>query len=423
MFMTLLRQSWSKLPRNVRNLIRSLLESFFSCKISSTRTLVKGDVVVGGFLGTASGLGQGARWMLDFFKIVGLPTYGANFSKLSVIEENFEGGPLWPPEAGNGGIIIIHMNPSLFPLGAYRTLGKEKILPRRVVCLWAWELDVVPQRWKKALDAVDEIWVPSQFVAGGLKKIAPQKPIHVVPCLVDVETYPTISTIDPLPQLVGQTIVFFMYDVGSTHARKNPCAVVEAFKKACVGIPDTTLVIKINNNHLWPKSVDMLKQACEGMSNVLLIEKKFSPEMMKNVLARIDIAISLHRSEGFGLLMAEAMAAGKPVIATGWSGNMDFMTKESSILIDYTLIRAEDPQHLYDRYNAQWAEPDIDQAAKALRHLLNNPAERQLLGKAAREHITKYLSRRHCLEMLPETFWQSLEDPVCRERLLNNQSI
>lgn len=416
--MTIIRRSWAKLPRRARDFIRSLLEDCFPCKLPTGRPLVKGDIVVGGFLGTASGLGQSARWMLHFFKTAGLPAYGANFSKLSVIEENFEGGPLWPPQAAPSGIIILHMNPSLFPLGAYKSLGKARLLPRYIVGYWAWELDVAPPRWRRALDALDEIWVPSHFVASGLKKLAPEKTIRVMPCLVDVTSYPTKPAIDPLPQCAGRTIVFFMYDVGSTHARKNPCGVIEAFKKAATENPEACLVLKINNSHLWPQSAEMVHRVAEGASNIIILEEKFSAAMMKNLLARIDIAISLHRSEGFGLLMAEAMAAAKPVIATGWSGNMDFMDASCAVLIDYKLVKTEDPQHLYDKYGTEWAEPDIDHAARELRRLLHDPAERQRLGNAAREHIGHYLSQRDCLSLMPDIFWQSLADPSWRERLL-----
>ena len=416
-FVLVLRFFWSRLPRGFRNFVRSRLEAFFPCKISPARPLAKGDIVVGGFLGTASGLGQGARWMLGFFRSAGLPVHGANFSKLTIIEEDFEAGPLWPPEASSGGIAILHMNPSLFPLGAYQTIGKARLASRRVVGYWAWELGIVPRRWQLALDALDEIWVPSHFVADAIKQIAPQKPVYVVPALVDVETYPTQPTVDPLPQFAGRTVVFFMYDVGSTHARKNPCAVVEAFKKASVDHPDATLVIKINNGPLWPESVERVKKAAEGMANVLILQEIFSTAMMRNLLARIDIAVSLHRSEGFGLLMAEAMAAGKPVIATGWSGNLDFMNNECSVLVDYKLVPVEDPQHLYDKYDAPWAEPDVDQAAQALRRLLGDPAERQRLGQAARRYVQSCFARQTCLRLLPESFWQSLEDPTWRARL------
>lgn len=137
--------------------------------------------------------------------------------------------------------------------------------------------------------------------------------------------------------------------------------------------------------------------------------ERLTDQDMKNLIARANIVMSLHRSEGFGLLMAEAMAAAKPVIATGWSGNIDFMPKECTMLIDYTLIPVVDPQHFYDRYQAQWADPDINQAANALRYLLDNPDECQRMGTAARAHIAKTLSADNIMDRLPQSFWDAIE--------------
>ena len=202
-----------------------------------------------------------------------------------------------------------------------------------------------------------------------------------------------------------------MYDVGSIHARKNPEAVIEAFRRA--NTPQSVLIIKIKNDSVWPKSLHILQTAIKDMPNVHIIREKFTHEEMKNLIARMDIIISLHRSEGYGLLMLEAMAAAKPVIATGWSGNLDFMTPDCAVLIDYTLVPVEDPQHCYDKYNAVWAEPNIIQAAEALKRLLNNPAERKRLGDAARGHITDYLSPEKWKKSLPKSFWGSLSKTNC----------
>ena len=225
---------------------------------------------------------------------------------------------------------------------------------------------------------------------------------------MDISLTPSKPTYDLLPQFSGKILVFFMYDVRSTHARKNPEAVINTF--ILTNDQNSVLIIKINNNHAWPESLKRIQTLSKDIPNIHIICEKFTHDEMKNLIARMDIVISLHRSEGYGLLMVEAMAAAKPVIATGWSGNLDFMTPDCSILIDYTLIPVEDPQHCYDKYNAVWAEPNIIQAAEALRRLLNDPAERKRLGDAARAHITDYLSPEKWKKSLPKSFWDSLSN-------------
>jgi glycosyltransferase involved in cell wall biosynthesis len=220
-----------------------------------------------------------------------------------------------------------------------------------------------------------------------------------------VTSIPTLPTRDIVPEFDGKTIIFFMYDVRSAHSRKNPEAVIKAFRMAAENRPDCILLMKINNTESWPESESRLRKLAEGCNTIHFMHKKLSSEDMQNLMARVDIIISLHRSEGFGLLMAEGMAAGKPVIATGWSANMDFMTVESSILIDYTLIPVVDDQRGYDGYNAVWAEPNVHQAAEALRLLIESPEERNRLGQAARAQILSYLSDDNWLKTVPEAFW------------------
>jgi len=372
------------------------------------RSLLKGNVVVAGFLGTGSGLGEGARQMLREFQDTHIQALPANVSRFAVLED-FEGGALWPDDAGLGGIVIFHVNPDILNL-VIGAIGRQRLQQRKIVGCWAWELDVVPRQWIRTLRHVDEVWVPSHFIANALRKVASDKPIHVLPYPMDVASVPMVPSQDPLPEFKGRPIVFFMYDVRSTHARKNPEAVIEAFRRATVGDDNPVLVIKVHGAQAWPEARARLQRAAAGCTNIHILQKTFLPDAMRDLMARVDIVISLHRSEGFGFLMAEAMAAAKPVIATGWSSNLDFMSPECSILVDVKLVPVIDPQHIYDKYGALWAEPNIEQAADALWRLLHNPAERQRLGLAAREHITAFYSKQNWLKSLPPSFWQALDD-------------
>jgi glycosyltransferase involved in cell wall biosynthesis len=404
LFKKIIRGLWNKQPLWTRKLAIEFYMRLALKKLDSKRKIEPGDIVVTGLFGTLSGLGEGVRHLASRLRAAGLTVGKSNVSRVALLDD-IDGGDLWSPSFTNGGVLILSLNPYLLPF-AFSSLGARRIGARYVIGIWYWEIQNFPKSWKRAVSCVDEIWAGSRFVAEGLRKIAGSTPVHVVPLPLDVASTPTVPSRDPLPAFAGKTIVFFMYDVRSTHARKNPEGIIKAFRLAAENNSDYQLVIKINNTELWPESEARLKRLAEGCSNIHFMHEKLSNEDMKNLMARVDIVISLHRSEGFGLLMAEGMAAAKPVIATGWSANMDFMTPDSGILIDYDLVPVIDDQHGYDGLNAVWAEPRIEQAAEALRRLIRDPEERARLGQAARRQITAYLSPENWIKMLPESFWK-----------------
>ncbi len=398
----LLKIVWRCQPVKLRQWERAVVTLFLTRKVDPERQILPGNVVVAGFFGTASGIATIARHMLRQFNDNHIPALAANLSHLATTD--IEAGPLWPENAGTDGAVIFNANPDMMSI-AMAAIGWARLRTRRIIAIWAWELETVPSGWITAMRAVDEVWVPSKFIADALKRAAPEKPVYVVPPPMDVAAMPTAPRQDPLPQFAGRPVVFFMYDVNSVHARKNPEAVIEAFRRATLNDSTPLLVLKISNDHVWPESYERVQKAIADIANVHIIREKLPYETVKDLLARADIVLSLHRSEGFGFLMAEAMAAAKPVIATGWSANTGFMTRECSVLIDYKLVPISDPQHVYDSYKAVWAEPDIAQAASELRRLLDDPAERKRLGQAARNHIMSYMSAQNGLKNLPQSFW------------------
>ncbi len=138
-----------------------------------------------------------------------------------------------------------------------------------------------------------------------------------------------------------------------------------------------------------------------GATNVRIIDTLLSKPDMTGLIAASDIVISLHRSEGFGLVPAEAMALGKPVVATAWSGNIDFMTERNSALVTYTLVPVIDPEHSFSADGQCWADANIDHAAEWLSRLGSNAELRERMGAAARADVTRQLS--------PERFAHTIE--------------
>jgi glycosyltransferase involved in cell wall biosynthesis len=178
-------------------------------------------------------------------------------------------------------------------------------------------------------------------------------------------------------------IVLQAFDLRSTAARKNPLGGLDAYLRAVPQASDRArLVCKLVGAQAFPDIFAQLKARVAEREDLILIADELSAHDMLTLTASADVILSLHRAEGFGLLLAEGMWLGKPVVATAWSGNMDFMDADSAALIDYKPMVAKDPQGMYS--GALWADPDLDAAAERLRALIGDPAARVALGERAR---------------------------------------
>ncbi|MGH7155026.1 MAG: glycosyltransferase, partial [Acetobacteraceae bacterium] len=183
-------------------------------------------------------------------------------------------------------------------------------------------------------------------------------------------------------------VVLVSANLASSFERKNPLAAIAAFRTAFGDRPDRVLMLKIGNPDHFPADFARLQAGIAGAANIRLETRTLPAADAHALTAAADVILSLHRSEGFGLVLAEAMLLGKPVVATGWSGNMDFMREGNSVPVPFTLMQAVDPRGVYDVPGAAWAEPDIGAAAAALRRLADHPSERIALGQAARNDLT-----------------------------------
>jgi glycosyltransferase involved in cell wall biosynthesis len=388
-------------------LIRGLIRVFKLPPLNPNRPLPPGPCVLAGFFGTVSGLGESARQMLRVMRRACIDVHTANVSQFAFID--MPGGNLWPENLPPGGAVLLLFNPDvMYPV--LNSLLPHGVTDHRMIAYWHWELPKLPASWVQAMRQVDEIWVPTRFLAEAVRRADRTKRVHVVPDCLDVDAMPLAPREDPFPQFAGRPLVFFSYSIFSSQARKNPEAVISAFCKAvdgmklCSGQERPVLVVKTQGEAAWPSGVAALRKMIGDRDDILLIVGKFPRDVIEDMIARADIVMSLHRSEGFGYLMAEAMAAAKPVIATNWSGNVDFMTETCAVLVPYRLIPVRDPQGIYAVRGAEWADPDIEFAAAALRRLLENPDERQAMGQAAREHIRGYFSLGNWRAHLPEDF-------------------
>lgn len=258
-----------------------------------------------------------------------------------------------------------------------------------------WELPHYPKEWATQLDRFDEIWAASRFVMQGLEQ-ACSKPVVHMPLATEIQLDSFLGRrYFGLPE--ADYVFLFFYDLRSYSARKNPRAVLEAFKQLLNDRPyaRTHLVIKVNGVDMYPHAFADLRAEVQALpGRTTLIEQMMSSNEVKNLLRCSDCFVSLHRSEGYGFGIAEAMALGKPVIATAYSGNMDFMTADTSLPVDYHLIPVLEGEYPYHE-GQHWAEPDVDQAAGYMVRLLDDPAWGRLLGKKAQMHLLMHFSYRH----------------------------
>ncbi len=267
------------------------------------------------------------------------------------------------------------------------------------IASWYWEASTLPAFATEQLSRVDEIWVPSRFV-GATFRGACSKPVTVVPCVVDVPLPPSSSRADfGLPE--DALLIFYSFDASSSDARKNPWGLIEAFARAFEEEErrgHVRLVIKVQN--LADRRFRPVLQDALAAVHGILIEEEFDRGEMNGLLGAIDVYASLHRAEGFGLGMAEAMFLGKPVIATAYSGNLDFMTAANSCLVGYRLRPIDEADHRWFPEVATiyepgliWAEPRVDHAARWMRRLYEHPEERRRIGVAAASTIRSRFSR------------------------------
>jgi glycosyltransferase involved in cell wall biosynthesis len=345
-----------------------------------------GDVTLTGILRSPTGIGEGARLMATALDRAGYRVALCDFPEWTPGRAVPPVAGRWSPKDVASSPLIMHANPSLM----LRLLGRmpRPVGDRRIIGYWAWELPVIPPSWASALEIVHEVWVPSRFVAEALISSGTTRPIRVVPHPLE----PPLAAVRPMELAPGKLVYLAMFSYGSGFERKNVLGAITAFRRAFGDRDDVALVIKTQRiSKRPPVSEVTLHRAVSGASNIQVIDEDLPPRERDSLIARADVVVSLHRSEGFGLTLAEAMLLGKPVIATNWSGNTDFMSPDASASIRFSLVPVSDPGGPYANIDSVWADPDLDHAAAEMRRL-SDPAARHQMGAAARKASSAFFS-------------------------------
>lgn len=275
----------------------------------------------------------------------------------------------------------------------------QDIKRRHNVALWFWETNVIPLNKQECWHYLDEMWVASRYAQEHLA-IASSLPVYVIPHAMRIFS----STGKKSDFGLDEKYTFlFCFDFYSSEPRKNPEAAIYAFQQAFPERKDVQFVIKSQNADSHSKRFKSLKQLIANDSRIIWMDKQLDAQARYDLMQACDCYISLHRSEGFGHTMAETMLMGKPVIATGYSGNLEFMHEDNSFLCPYTLIPIGKNCPPYPA-NGIWADVDIDDAAKWMKFVTENEHETARRAKEGQAFILKH----HSLKAMGERILKRL---------------
>ena len=397
------RRLWRKLPLPTRMMIgkqiRFITEPLLAASIPTAgpypRHSFQSVTILGSF---SSPIGHGvAAKLLDYE----LRSHGIIVRRIDA--SGWIGAPIdaklaiRSEEPAPDDVLIVALNPDV-AIHALAKLGKEKLRNRKVIGYWVWELEVVPRFWKLAGRFAHEIWTPSEFSAQALKKRF-DIPVHVVPHPVALLPPPamTVERRAKGREALGVSDTAFVgiqsFSLASSLTRKNAIGAISAFVAAFHDQPDARLILRHLSGDRFPNSLQRLREAAKVAGpQVILRPAGEGLEDLHDLYAACDVYISLHRTEGFGLNLAEVMMAGRPLIATKWSGNLDFMDAKCVALVNADLVPLDDPDKVYSQKSGRWAEPRMDEAIRWLRTLAQSPDQRRQFAEAARAMAIAELS-------------------------------
>ncbi len=331
------------------------------------------------------GVGEGARATLRSIRAAQVPYRLIDFRDSS--SSNLEKVDAEPSQENPYDFNLVHLNADTVFYFAKHI--HPAFWDRSNIGYWAWELRTFPPVWRESFCCFDEIWVPSTFCLDAVSRVSPIPVVRIPHSVQENIAYDTNCTRSGFGIGPDTFVLLFFFDFHSVMERKNPLGLLEAFRRAFTPEQDALLLIKCSGSDFDPSSRVRLQEACQG-TNVRLYDAVISRPAVNSLMSICDTYVSLHRSEGFGLTLAEAMNMGKPVIATAYSGNMDFMTASNSFPVKYRLIEIEKNHGPYMK-GCEWAEPDLDHAAELMRYIYAHRDQAAQVGKRAQQDVRSQL--------------------------------
>jgi glycosyltransferase involved in cell wall biosynthesis len=355
-------------------------------------------VNIAGYFRAELGIGAAARSLLAALEAAEIPINTVPFDQTA----NRLSHPFTDrhSDAGRADINLVCVNPD--QIGAFaEQAGREFWDGRYSIGVWFWEVEDFPRSFHGAFNHVDEIWVASDFMRDTFRKVSPKPVFKFRLPVLTPQIDPSLSR--RALGLPEKFVFLFSFDFLSVLERKNPVGLVEAFARAFRPGEGPVLVIKSINGDKRLLEMEKLKYAIRSRPDILLRDGYLSDVENHTLTALSDCYVSLHRSEGFGLTIAEAMALGKSAIAPAYSGNLEFMTEANSYLCPCQRREVGPEREPYPAAS-HWCEPDLETAAQLLRHVYLHQEEARKKGMHAADDIRKLHS-------------PTVAGPVIQERL------
>ena len=357
------------------------------------------DLVLVGHPFSAIGMAEHVRSAYRAFRAAGanpglIDIYGMDRNKDADFEREFS-GPLVPTLSEKTNLFCINADEVEPAMGVLEHQGSGPAFEKAYNIIYpAWELSKYPAPWAKILDRFDEVWAPSKFIQEAVAPVT-ARPVTHMPLSVELTMSSFLGRRHfGIPE--NAFVCLFFFDFSSYAERKNPFAILEAFEKLAAQRPHAPLhaVVKYKGGDDGNPARKALEARIRAMGGqIQAITRQLSDNEIKNLVRCCDAFVSLHRSEGFGRGPAEAMVMGRAAVATNYSGNLDFMTPETSKLVDCTLIPVAEGAYLFGE-DQVWADPSVDHAVELIGGLLDDPDGTRAMGERARRHIRTNFSAR-----------------------------
>lgn len=344
---------------------------------------------IAGYFTMESGMGESARSLVRIFEKTEVPFL------LNNVEDSLNAGTnttythLFQRDNPYN-INIIDINANEIP-AAIKKLSPNSLFNKYNIAFWVWELESFPQKWSPSFTCFDELWSPSAFSARAIQART-SLPVTIMPHAIHIDHIDKAYSRNDFGLHPNSFVFLFVFSLQSAFERKNPHAVITAFRKAFRGFDGkkVNLVLKISgtSRHRW--AYDEILKAGQGLP-LTIIDYPVTSGALYRLMSLADCYVSLHRSEGFGLTMAEAMFLGKPCIATAYSGNMDFMNEDNSFPVNYTMKKIETSVGPYKNGN-EWADADINHAADLMRFVYEHRDAAATIGMRGAHTIREKFS-------------------------------
>jgi glycosyltransferase involved in cell wall biosynthesis len=373
-----------------RTMRRSLSGSTSAASVVTPIPVVTQDlsgIDVVGFFTAEHGVGEAARVLVSTMKSAGVAVSTINYTDT----QSRMGHVYSTDDMSRHKAVLVSMNAEQLTHSPHR-LGADFYNDRYVIGQWFWELEQAPQWYAPAWPMVNEMWAPTHFIEQMLQNSAPKNvTVSYVPLPVTRPAIDASLTRNHF-DLDNRYMFLFAFDFMSVMKRKNPLGLIEAFIRAFPAGNGAQLVIKAINGDKRPAERAQLMTAAAQHPDITVMDTYLTRVETSSLMNLADCYVSLHRSEGLGLTLSEAMSHGKPVIATNYSGNIDFMDETNSYLVSWERVAVGENAEGYAA-NATWAEPNLDEAARLMRSVFENQAEAAQIGQKAQNDILKNFSK------------------------------